>query len=353
MKKAKSKSSNKISSSLLALVILVALFLSYKYLRSKQIAQPVDINAIGPGSSSLSLTVQPATPTLDLNIKTPVKIVLDAGGSIYNVGGYNDSKPQSPIPSGCSLQKVQCVTAPCDPVLICEVQVQLSSPQPTSIPTTINKLIAATVEFTYDPTQLTITDVVKGDYFSNTLAAPVVDPAGKKVTFSFGVSPSDGGRTGSGVLATFNVQPKVAGKSIISFGSIKEDSRNNCPEGKMCPQMYFMPIIETNTDIRAENFEGNLYKNLFSYSEVSRKGKLPGSQLSYIFLTPEKITEKIPSDIVDDSNVVGDLVNAQDYAQFVLDFNKTGAAGWIRSDINKDGKVNIADFAVLVREWRL
>lgn len=324
---AKSKSSKSTSKLPLALVTLAgaaALVLGYRYLKTQntQVAQPVEINQIAdqlPQTQFLSLHVVPSSPQLELNAKTPVKLVLNAGETFTTV---TPDKPNN-----------------------------------TSTP---NKLVAATVEFSYDPTQITISDVAKGDFFSNTFAAPVVDPSGRKVTFSFGVSPSDGGKSGTGVLATFNVTPKVHGKSTIAFGTIVSDPRNECKQtsgqARACPMVYYGPQVKTNTDIRAENVEGNLYANLFSYfrggmkyDQAIEKMRVPQTAMSYTFVTKDRIS----SDIVDDMDKDGDQVNAQDYAQFVLDFNKTGAAGWVRSDINKDGKVNIADYATLVKEWSL
>jgi hypothetical protein len=318
------KSNSNLQVALLGLAGVAAVILGYRYLKTQNapVAQPVEINQVAdqlPQTQFLSLHVVPSASELELNAKTPVKLVLNAGETFTTV---TPDKPNN-----------------------------------TSTP---NKLVAATVEFSYDPTQITISDVAKGDFFSNTFAAPVVDPSGRKVTFSFGVAPSDGGKSGTGVLATFNVTPKVPGKSVIAFGTMVDDPRNQCRqtsgEARACPMVYYGQQVRTNTDIRAENVEGNLYANLFSfmkggmkYDQAIEKIRAPQSALSYTFMTKDRIS----SDIVDDMDKTGDQVNAQDYAQFVLDFNKTGAAGWIRSDINKDGKVNIADYATLVKEWSL
>lgn len=336
MKRSKAKSNTKLSSALLAVAGFTAIFIGFKYLTSsKETAQPIGINEVAETQSPVfGLVVNPESTPLDLNFKTPVKIMLNAGQTM-----------------------------------------QVSQDGKNTITGTPNKLIAATIEFTYDPNQLTITDLVKGDYFPNTLAAPVVDPTKKKVTMSFGVVPGESGKTGSGVVATFNVQPKVAGKSVISFGTYAPTNPTyTCQEpmvlsvdkGKFrCaqPAIYRYPGIITSTDIRGENIDGNMYaasfniemRKIYTYqsdalSQTSGVSKpYLTAEPTYTFVTPEKTS----SDIVDDSDIKGDQVNAQDYAQFVLDFNKSGVAGWIRSDIVKDGKVNVGDFATLVKEWSL
>ncbi len=334
MKKSKVKPSQKLSPAILAIAGFTVLFLGYKFITNKTPAQPIGINEVVETQSPVfSLVVNPESTPLDLNFKTPVKITLNAGQTM-----------------------------------------QVSQDGLNTITGTPNKLIAATIEFTYDPNQLTITDLVKGDYFPNTLAAPVIDATNKKVTMSFGVVPGESGKTGSGVVATFNVRPKVAGKSVISFGTYAPTPTYTCPKPTltgdmaakiMCaqPAMYRYPGLITGTDIRGEGIEGNMFAASFNgemrkiytvqADAVSRTSGISkpyvATEPTYTFVTPERTA----SDIVDDSDVRGDQVNAQDYAQFVLDFNKAGAAGWIRSDIVKDGKVNVGDFATLVKEWSL
>jgi len=349
MKKSKASSTSSLSYSLLAVAGVFALFVGYKYLSSpKQDAKKVGINEVAEVAQSpvFGLVVTPSTTPLDLNFKTPVKLVLNAGQTMQD--GPTDVVKVGPD----------------------------GQPQPFQAPVTVpNKLIAATIEFTYDPSQITITDLAKGDFFPNTLSAPVIDAANKKVTMSFGVVPGESGKTGSGVVATFNVQPKVEGQSTITFGSYAPTPTyekcvpppNMDPNLKikwMCPQvaMYRYPGLITNTDIRAENIEGNMYAASFGggmrkmYAQQAEAG--PAAELSKKFVINEPsytfvTTGRTASDIVDDADAKGDQVNSQDYAQFVLDFNKTGAAGWIRSDIVKDGKVNVGDFATLVKEWSL
>lgn len=336
MKRSKAKSNTKLSSALLAVAGFTALFIGFKYLKSsKESAQPIGINEVAEVQSPVfGLVVNPESTPLDLNFKTPVKITLNAGQTM-----------------------------------------QVSQDGLNTITGTPNKLIAATIEFTYDPNQLTISDLVKGDYFPNTLSAPVVDPTTKKVTMSFGVVPGESGKTGSGTVATFNVRPKVAGKSVITFGTYAPTPTYTCPQPTMMsadlmakvkcvqPAMYRYPGIITNTDVRGEGIEGNMYAASFNTEmrkiytvQSDAQSQTSGvsrpyltAEPTYTFVTPEKTA----SDIVDDSDVKGDQVNAQDYAQFVLDFNKSGVAGWIRSDIVKDGKVNVGDFATLVKEWGL
>lgn len=42
-----------------------------------------------------------------------------------------------------------------------------------------------------------------------------------------------------------------------------------------------------------------------------------------------------------------------DYNVLLGNFNKTGAPGWVRSDLNKDGKVNIFDYSLLVENFNI
>lgn len=57
----------------------------------------------------------------------------------------------------------------------------------------------------------------------------------------------------------------------------------------------------------------------------------------------------ISADIVNDGNKVGDEVNNFDREYLIKEFGKTGNG--IKSDINKDGKVDIFDYNALIGKW--
>ena len=54
------------------------------------------------------------------------------------------------------------------------------------------------------------------------------------------------------------------------------------------------------------------------------------------------------ADLTDVNDKPGDQVNIFDYNILVSNFGKNGAAGWIKADIDKNGKVNIFDYNILV-----
>ena len=58
-----------------------------------------------------------------------------------------------------------------------------------------------------------------------------------------------------------------------------------------------------------------------------------------------------PADLVDTGDTSGDQVNQYDANQLKADFGKTGVAGWIKADINDDGRVDIFDYNELVENF--
>lgn len=67
------------------------------------------------------------------------------------------------------------------------------------------------------------------------------------------------------------------------------------------------------------------------------------------YLSPQSGTPtQNPADLVDTGDTPGNQVNQHDADQLKTDFGKTGAAGWIRADINDDGRVDIFDYNILV-----
>lgn len=63
-------------------------------------------------------------------------------------------------------------------------------------------------------------------------------------------------------------------------------------------------------------------------------------------ITPTPTTNS--ADLVDTGDAPGDQVNIFDYNLLLSDFGKTGSPGWIRADINDDGRVDIFDYNLLV-----
>lgn len=55
-----------------------------------------------------------------------------------------------------------------------------------------------------------------------------------------------------------------------------------------------------------------------------------------------------PADVTDEGDTPGDQVSQHDADWLKADFGKTGANGWISSDINDDGRVDIFDYNALV-----
>jgi len=57
------------------------------------------------------------------------------------------------------------------------------------------------------------------------------------------------------------------------------------------------------------------------------------------------------ADLTDEGDIPGNQVNEYDYNVLVGDFGKTGAPGWIKADIIKNGKVDEFDYNVLVGDF--
>lgn len=67
--------------------------------------------------------------------------------------------------------------------------------------------------------------------------------------------------------------------------------------------------------------------------------------------TPSSTPTSNPADLTDEGDTPGDEVNIFDYNQLVSDFGKTGSPGWLRADIDKNGKVDIFDYNILVENF--
>lgn len=225
------------------------------------------------------------------------KIALGIGVVILGVGGALIlSRPKiTPTPIGIN----QVTTAG-------TVTLALTSPNnlapnaTTTIPITMNtttsKVSAATVELTYDPAKLQISAVTKGTFLTNVLAAAVI--ANGKVTFTYAAAPDSGGVQGTGTIATLTVKPLVTGQTIISFGASS-----------------LVATIGTTT-------------NMLKVAD------------------PLTLTTRTATDLNGDKTV-----NALDYNIFVMDFGKTGTAGFAVSDIDQNGAVNILDYNSLIGDF--
>ena len=67
--------------------------------------------------------------------------------------------------------------------------------------------------------------------------------------------------------------------------------------------------------------------------------------------SPTPTPTPVPGDITDENDVPGDQVNIYDYNLLVSDFGKTGTAGWLKADIDKNGEVDIFDYNILVENF--
>lgn len=73
-----------------------------------------------------------------------------------------------------------------------------------------------------------------------------------------------------------------------------------------------------------------------------------GSTLNQPSPTPTTPPTKNPADLIDTGDSPGDQVNQHDADKLKSDFGKTGTPGWIASDINDDGNVDVFDYNMLV-----
>ncbi len=82
-----------------------------------------------------------------------------------------------------------------------------------------DKLItAAQIELAYDETKLGTPTIVQGDFLTNVLSS--VKTTGGKIAFTYAVAPADGGKAGSGTLATIKFTPTVASSTTLTFTTI-------------------------------------------------------------------------------------------------------------------------------------
>lgn len=189
-----------------------------------------------------------------------------------------------------------------------------------------NKIVGASIELLYNPTLLEITDILSGGqltdiFLPNLISGPTittVSTTSKKITLNLTNPPSAEGKTGSGVVMTFKVKPLKASSSTV------------------IPAIDFGPT----SSIRAVNVSG-------------ADGNVLKTAPKYIFT----VNPRFISDIVfgydsagNSLNTRTDKVNEKDYMLYVANFGKAVTAG-TKGDFNKNGKVDIADYPIFVREY--
>jgi len=215
--------------------------------------------------------------------------------------------------------------------------INTSYPLPVTIDTGSSKVTGASVELLYDPAKIQINSVTQGDFLTNVLANPKIENG--KITFTFAAPPESGGKQDSGTLATIELKPLVIGKAHIFFSN--------------------------NSLAAAIGFSDNVLKTAEpvaltiispSPSPSPNPSPSPSPSLSpspspSLSPSPSPSPLANPADLVDTEDKPGDEVNIYDYSQFVSDFGKIGEAGWIRADIDKNGKVDIFDYILFVKEY--
>lgn len=153
-------------------------------------------------------------------------------------------------------------------------------------------------ELSYDPAFLQVISVTQGSFYPEVLQAATFGNG--KVSFTYGVSPSAGGKSGSGQVAVIKVKLLKSGSGTLSFN---------------------------NSTLATVIGVGNALKSLTGTS-LSASGR---------------------SDIFPDG---GDgTVNILDYNLVVSKFGQTGAPGFTPADIERDGKINILDYNYLVTDF--
>jgi hypothetical protein len=106
-------------------------------------------------------------------------------------------------------------------------------------------------------------------------------------------------------------------------------------------------------------YKGNAVVKTFNKGDVA--GILPmtavfflkSQQGTIITSTPTPTPTPIPGDLTDAGDVPGDQVNIFDYSILKQDMGKTGAKGFIPSDIDKNGVVDIFDRNILMGNFPL
>lgn len=79
------------------------------------------------------------------------------------------------------------------------------------------KLTAIQVEFTYDPSYLTINNVTPSPAFGTVLQPPIIQNG--KISFAYGITPDSNGLIGTGIVATFSARALQLGSTSLSYTS--------------------------------------------------------------------------------------------------------------------------------------
>jgi cell division septation protein DedD len=79
-----------------------------------------------------------------------------------------------------------------------------------------NHVTGAQIEIVFDPDKLGVPTVTLGDFLPVNMESLKIE--GGKITFAVAASPSSGGKTGSGVLATIRIKPDLVGITSLTFG---------------------------------------------------------------------------------------------------------------------------------------
>lgn len=74
-----------------------------------------------------------------------------------------------------------------------------------------------TTVITYDPTFLTAQSVTRGDFFGNELEAATISNG--RISFTYVVPPSSGGKAGTGSVATLRFKALKSGSTTVNFGN--------------------------------------------------------------------------------------------------------------------------------------
>lgn len=210
---------------------------------------------------------------------------------------------------------------------------------PIAITAGTTKVSAVEIEVIFDPAKLNLISVTQGTFLTNILSSPVITTG--KVYFSYAVPPEmSGGKTGPGNLATLNFKALSTGQTNLVFGN--------------------------NTLVAALGATSNVLKQASSIALTILSSSTP-TPTPTPTITPSTIPSAIPSplasatpsptptsnpaDLVDTGDVTGDQVNLYDYNVFVINYDKTGTPGFIKSDITQNGIVDLYDYNMFVIEY--
>jgi hypothetical protein len=210
------------------------------------------------------------------------------------------------------------------------------------INTSSNQITTVDFVLTFDPSLVSANSISAGPFLPNaTELQPVIDNTNGKVTYSvFTRSPA----TGQGVLATINFTAKGAGTGSLQFD--------------------YSSTGDSNTVVYAVGNNGNAISNTgtASLSVKSSGSPYTYSQSSYGDYNYSQSSygnggggggggggsSSSPSGKQGDANGDG-KVNITDLSILLRNFNHGG--GWAQGDFNGDGRINITDLSILLRNF--